>query len=615
MFVENLKQLNKYDQVYIIDCLNKNSKKFISEKNLENKLVIFRQISLNDTDKNFLKEKNINYKIFTWQSFNKNIYLMWLSHKISYKESNNLYNFFFKKNSIHINFLLKLYNDQKIKDAFKKYLIDISQDYYDLKILLKVLLRFNKNIKCFIFKDTNKSIFNYDRAKNEIKNIVTITSKNFPIKRIFTLIFYPIFLSLFRKKYKSKIKKKDFNIGFRIYSNGFAFKDYGNLDWLIEEDKKLTEQSLFVLEDNLKERNIDKFNSLIEKKYNYCSANYWLQSDIEIKSILKNFLLFLKSIFVNLKLFSKNNELILNFYFEGYINYFIWNNFCENYNLQNYVCYHNYQFQHYFRNSILNKNNCKTIHYKATNSENIFNFKISKKYNNSRMALFNYDVEFHQTLQSIEMSKQNISNSKKFVISGPTFISKSIQNKNIFDEKKFKILMFNSSYNSYTAVNGIEGHYKFLTLVEKILENKNNVVYFKTKKNYEIYYSIENKVKILAKKLFEKENFKVLDGFYPNNLIIEKSDLAISMAFASPLIYSIYKKKYFIYCDLLNQYPNSYFKNYENICVDNIDKVIQLISLYSLNKIDKNKYNQLYLDCFGKDNLKNSKKLIELELD
>ena len=66
MIIENLKQLNKYDQVYIIDCLNKNSKKFISEKNLENKLVIFRQLSLNDTDKNFLKEKNINYNIFTW---------------------------------------------------------------------------------------------------------------------------------------------------------------------------------------------------------------------------------------------------------------------------------------------------------------------------------------------------------------------------------------------------------------------------------------------------------------------------------------------------------------------------------------------------------------------
>ena len=31
---------------------------------------------------------------------------------------------------------------------------------------------------------------------------------------------------------------------------------------------------------------------------------------------------------------------------------------------------------------------------------------------------------------------------------------------------------------------------------------------FKSKKNYQVYYSIENKVKTLAKKLFKKENLK-----------------------------------------------------------------------------------------------------------
>ena len=32
MFNENLKQLNKYDHIYFIDCLNKTSKKFISQE-------------------------------------------------------------------------------------------------------------------------------------------------------------------------------------------------------------------------------------------------------------------------------------------------------------------------------------------------------------------------------------------------------------------------------------------------------------------------------------------------------------------------------------------------------------------------------------------------------
>ena len=30
--------------------------------------------------------------------------------------------------------------------------------------------------------------------------------------------------------------------------------------------------------------------------------------------------------------------------------------------------------------------------------------------------------------------------------------------------------MFNSSYNSYTACNGLDTHYKFLKLVEKIIK-------------------------------------------------------------------------------------------------------------------------------------------------
>ena len=110
----------------------------------------------------------------------------------------------------------------------------------------------------------------------------------------------------------------------------------------------------------------------------------------------------------------------------------------------------------------MNKHNCKTIHYKATNSENLFNSKIIKNYNNTKMAFFNYDVEHHQTLQSLMMSKQNHSISKKFIISGPAFLSKNKKIHNdVFDNSKFKILMFNSSYNSYTACNGLETHYNF----------------------------------------------------------------------------------------------------------------------------------------------------------
>ena len=99
------------------------------------------------------------------------------------------------------------------------------------------------------------------------------------------------------------------------------------------------------------------------------------------------------------------------------------------------------------------------------------------------MAFFNYDVEHHQTLQSLMMSKQNHSISKKFIISGPAFLSKNKKIHNdIFDNSKFKILMFNSSYNSYTGCNGLETHYNFLKLADKLLNDKRYIIYFKSKK-------------------------------------------------------------------------------------------------------------------------------------
>ena len=178
---------------------------------------------------------------------------MWLSHKISFKESDNIYNYFFKKNSIYINFLSKLYSDQKIKDAFKKYLIDLSQDYYDLKIIIKVLLKYNKNLSCYIFDENNCLFKEFDTKKSKITNLIyPIRERNFSLRKFLILILYPIYTSLFNNKFKFNIQKKRYKVAFRIYSNGFTFGKNGSLDWIIEDDKKLINQSLFVLEDNLK---------------------------------------------------------------------------------------------------------------------------------------------------------------------------------------------------------------------------------------------------------------------------------------------------------------------------------------------------------------------------
>ena len=171
--------------------------------------------------------------------------------------------------------------------------------------------------------------------------------------------------------------------------------------------------------------------------------------------------------------------------------------------------------------------------------------------------------------------------------------------------------MFNSSYNSYTSCNSLDTHYKFLKLAEKLLNDKRYIIYFKSKKKFETYYSLENEIKILAKKIYDKKNFIVVENIYPNNLIIEKSDLTIAMPFSSPLIYSIFKKKNLLFCDLNNQYPNSYFKDYENIFTNNEKKAIELVNLYYLNMINKKSYDKLFFNCFGATSLPESKEIIK----
>ena len=80
------------------------------------------------------------------------------------------------------------------------------------------------------------------------------------------------------------------------------------------------------------------------------------------------------------------------------------------------------------------------------------------------------------------------------------------------------------------------------------------------------------------------------------------------MPFASPFVYSIFKKKNFLFCDLNNQYPHSYFKDYENIFTNNEKQAIELINLYYLNKINKKSYDKLFFELLVKHKLTRTKR-------
>ena len=72
--------------------------------------------------------------------------------------------------------------------------------------------------------------------------------------------------------------------------------------------KKLINQSLFVLEDNLKKNNYDKFKGLKNTNYDFCNSNLRLQSNINLNLIYKSLSIFFKSLFLNLQLILKEKN-------------------------------------------------------------------------------------------------------------------------------------------------------------------------------------------------------------------------------------------------------------------------------------------------------------------
>ena len=180
-FLENLTELRNYSNIILIDQLNAKSKKFIESYENKSDLIILRQSSLSNEEIKYIEKKNINLRIFSWQNFNKNLYLMWFSHHIAFKQMDNFYSLLNNYNKKQMNFLKQLYNDQNVNYAFQKYIIDESQDYYDIYIIQKILLKFNPNVKCYIYNKINSIIYTMDK-KNRNKNIFLYYNKNVSLK-------------------------------------------------------------------------------------------------------------------------------------------------------------------------------------------------------------------------------------------------------------------------------------------------------------------------------------------------------------------------------------------------------------------------------------------------
>ncbi len=573
---KDFEKLKKYSQIHLIDTLDT-----FNEKKQEIGYVYLDNYISNK--KEFFKKfkKKDNLFLFSWQHFRRG-YLTTLADLKAYQNIDDFYKRFEKKNFLLIKFFKFLYQSEKFEIALKKNILVKLKNEYEVKIIKRVISFITK--KKVSENLSYKELINNDN-KGQIKNY---------FRRAFIFFLYPFYIS-FNNKFVFKPTKTFFTNYYRIYENGAGVRNLGNLDWLIENEKKIKKKDIFVLED-IDHKRSRHTNELKKNNFNFIDCNNKIQSGyISFAELIRN-IIFLAPLGIFLSiylLFFKKTFFI--FFYQSWLSYFKWSNFIKFNTGKNYIVYHNYQDEHILRNIFLKKNNFNLIHYKHTSSENIFNYKIKDKYNNAHQAFIYYDKEFHQTKQSVEMSEQNNSLSTEKIVCGPTF--KLTKKFNILIKKK-QACFFNSAFSDGYAANTIESHFNFLKFIDKFLKRNDLKVIFKSKDKIETCENYNSSFKNLIDSLRKNKNLSIIDHDLDLNEIIYPSQISIHMPFASTGIISLSLKKKFFFYDSLNFFRNSYFSKFGKLKLISTSETENFKFLDFYLKIEQSEYEKYIDDCF-----------------
>lgn len=591
---KNLEEIQLYDQIFLLsDQITYNKfKSHIDEK--KKILVIFLKKNLNDHLINRLDAfKNVQFLNFQWNLISEYKH-RWIPEKKSIDSVEK--NFSKYENKISLKILSSLYNSEKINICIKK---KISEDLRDIIFqfeVFKILKRKNLNILSFL----NSTKFNYyiknnflDKKDFSEKDIVLINSNILGIffeKIKFLLFFfiYPFYFIINTKKIL--ISKKEKKLGVRVYKDGFGFNPKKiNLNWIIEKLEIETSKILFIFETEInkdhiieiKYKNFDYTFGSIKKPCNQISLYFIFQLIFFYAPI---------SIFFSLIIIFSTKNFLIKEYFKSLCFLYIWKNLTYCYNFKNYISYHDYSSSHICRNLILKKKNTQTVMFKHTHSENIFDYKSKDLYAHSEMLNLYYDIEFHWSKCSVEMSKSNNSMSNSFEISGPIWASNELINKSLKPSKKI-ITLFSSSFEVKNSITSNEGHKNFMIFINKILQKYPNYK-IQLKPKYPLtVYDKDKEIQSIITKLKEFKNFNLCDYEMPSYDVINESDLIISTAFSSPTIEAIFMGKKSFYIDISNVYKNNYFSDFKNFVVHTIDDGLKNIDLWL--KMDPKEFDNL----------------------
>ena len=546
----NLKKIiSNYSKDFVILIINK--KKGIFNHNFKN--VVFFSWSIIDNQFKYrtsLSEKAIN---LTQKFLNK-------INKIEISLNNN------KKSENLINNLF-----------IKKTISLLYYDYLELEFIVNIVKKFTKSIKIYNFDNNINLIEKKERRLNKLsyKYFNQNNLKSFFVNNSFSLLFLP--LHFFFIKRKSKFLNKYFKLGVRVYNNGIMpDKNDQCIDWMIKSGYLKKNDVLFIYEDELSSENKEKFAKMnyffIEA--NNRALNYNLNFKKFIVILKLSILTFFKSFFEE-KIIVKAKVKLLSYLFKWFL-------VQDDLKFKNYLAYNDLSSEQLIRNYFLKNRNIKTIHYKSTFTENLFdkNYKI-KNINNFYAY---YEIEHHWGKPSKQFSLNCKSLTSKFDISGPIWIKKKIKDK----FKKDKIYSFfpTSIYGTY-SVNSEYDHLMFLKFIKKLILKKNN---------YKFYYKFKGtkkKLELNKNKYFKElshlsnsfKNFQIIfgDSRISNQELIMKSEIVFSMPFTSIILESIFCSKLTLILDSTYRFPKNFYNKYSIVFHDYEEFI---------HKFRKNKFNK-----------------------
>ena len=612
-FLNSLDELLNYDKIYITDTIDKIEKK--KDKSIKTLVLIYPNIPVSNKKFKNLKLRNLPLSIL-----NKNYKFKWKSHKQSVEFTDNNFNKITIINKVVIKILQIILNKKK-KDLFlKNHIAKKFEKYFFLINIREYFLKFNKNIELKNSDPELQEVFIYTKKNNLPSNVsITFQYNNLKfmyetIKNFFVILLYPFYAILKSKQKIFSSSNNNIKICIRQNNSNLGVNNFPKIsdDWILDNKDFKSENTLFVLEDQISD---EKIKILKKKNYNFINAN--LKKPLEIINLKILLIVVLK--FIPIFLISSIIYLFINrtskkLFFDLLVNFFIWDLFTINYKNIKYITYHNFQNSHLVRNYFLNRSGSKSFTYKHTFSENVFD-KNLEEYCNVNLSYACHDYEFHMSNIGLDMSYSNKSASKKKFISGPVWSSKIFEkDKYVLRNSRFQISAFNTSFSPH-GVNGFVEHYNFLKFLKVIIETYDVDVNFKGKYDYELFN--ENKLtKDIFKELLENKNFNLIERYTSPRALINSTELCISMSFATPGFEALYTKNKSFFVDMGSNYENSLVDTCtQNFVSHGFENSLKLFNIYYnqkeyVNKLINSNYKSIFKNVMDNDPVNFIKKSI-----